>query len=447
MKYLSIKSRLVILHTISMTLVVILVLGILFSISSSEILANIENSLIDRVNESYEHIEYRDGMLTFDTGFIEIENGIYLSAYETGSTDLLYGRIPYGFIYDLAFEDGAVREIEAGEVTYYVYDTSVPIDGYGTIMVRGIVSITNATQEFYQTVRLAVIMLPVLVILTVACGYILSRRAMRPVAIITRTINEIRANKDLSKRIGLGEGKDEIYKLAATFDELLEDLENSMEREKRFTSDVAHELRTPITTVKMALDDIYRHRLSKAVREDVDIIKAKNEYMAKMVSDLLLLARADQGRLNITKEELDLTSLIKTLAQEFADIAKSIKLNIDVEDELKIMADEALMIRLLSNVLENATKFTKTKIDIRAHKTDEGIVIAISDDGIGIREEDKEKIFDRFSQVDTSRHNDGSGLGLAMVKWIAEVHGATITVDSALEKGSTFSFFFPIDNS
>ena len=443
MKNLSIKARLVIVHTLMMSLVVIIVLGILFSISGNEIDVNVRTTLENRVNESYENIAYRDGILTFNNDFIEIQDGIYLSAYELDSTELLYGRLPYGFEYNLVFEEGNIREIAIADATYYVYDMSVPIEGYHTIMIRGVVSIADAQREFRATLRITLILLPILIILTALVGYIISKRAMRPVKRITDTVKEIRSSHDLSKRVKLGKGNDEIYRLAHTFDELLSDVDSAFKREKQFTSDVAHELRTPITTVKIAIDDILkRDDLDKELKEELMIIQKKNDMMAKMVSELLALSRADQGRLEIIKEKIDLSDLTFMILDSFKEMIKDddIDLLADIDPEIYIEADEVLIMRLYNNVLENARKFTKSKISVALKSSDDKVSISVSDDGIGIKDEDKEKIFDRFYQADTSRNKEGSGLGLSMVKWIAEVHDMSIDVRSTLGEGTTFTF-------
>ncbi len=443
MKNLSIKARLVIVHTLMMSLVVIIVLGILFSISGNEIDANVRTALENRVNESYENIAYRDGILTFNNDFIEIQDGIYLSAYELDSTELLYGRLPYGFEYNLVFEEGNIREIAIADATYYVYDMSVPIEGYHTIMIRGVVSIADAQREFRATLRITLILLPILIILTALVGYIISKRAMRPVKRITDTVKEIRSSHDLSKRVKLGKGNDEIYRLAHTFDDLLSDVDSAFKREKQFTSDVAHELRTPITTVKIAIDDILkRDDLDKELKEELMIIQKKNDMMAKMVSELLALSRADQGRLEIKKEKIDLSDLTLMILDSFKEMIKDddIDLLADIDPEIYIEADEVLIMRLYNNVLENARKFTKSKISVALKSSDDKVSISVSDDGIGIKDEDKEKIFDRFYQADTSRNKEGSGLGLSMVKWIAEVHDMSIDVRSTLGEGTTFTF-------
>ena len=446
MKHLSLKLRLTILHTLVMSIVVAIVLGLLLSISSREVLSNVQNDLERRVNESYEDISVLGNELIFDSDFFEIQDGVYLSSYNEDSLSLLYGRIPYGFEYELPFEEGKIREVKSGENNYYVYDSLVPIKGYANIVIRGIVSYNDAEKEFETTIKTALILFPLLVALTAVAGYLLSRRALRPVSKITKTVKEIREKEDLSRRVDLGDGKDEIYTLAHTFDELLKDVEKSVEREKRFTSDVAHELRTPLAVSKMAIEDALDKATDEKILEDLSILKNKNEMMTKMVSELLLLSRADQGRITLSKERLDISSLVEMLALEFKELAKAkeIEVEYEIEDGIYLEIDETLFIRMIDNVIENAIKysFENSKIKIILKRKDDTIILSVQDEGIGIKEENLTRIFDRFYQEDESRNEKSAGLGLSIVKWIAQKHDAEIKVQSTPNKGTTFTFIF-----
>lgn len=174
MKKMSLKTRLVLLHTGMMILVVSAVLALLFSISSHEILSNIENTLEERVSGAFEDIEFKDGQLEFDSDLMDLEGGVYLSVYEETSFELLYGRVPYGFTYELPFEDGNLRTIHTGETEYYVLDMKVTLQNGQSIMVRGVVSISDAERDFRYTLYIAFILTPLLIFLTAFCGYLLS---------------------------------------------------------------------------------------------------------------------------------------------------------------------------------------------------------------------------------------------------------------------------------
>ena len=250
MKNLSLKQKLTILYTILMTINICAVLAVLFSLSNREILSSVQNRLRESVAGAFDDIEMDDGKLDFDSDILELENGVYLSVYDMEGR-LLYGKIPYGFDQSMTFQDGLVRRQKAEQVEYYVLDMSYAPEENMNLMVRGIISITDAEESFRITLRLALICLPLLVILTAVLGYFMTRRTLRPVAHITETVRTIQEEEDLSRRINLGEGRDEIYRLAATFDKMLGQIEDSMKREKQFTSDVSHELRTPLSVILM----------------------------------------------------------------------------------------------------------------------------------------------------------------------------------------------------
>lgn len=450
MKRMSLKTRLVLLHTGMMICVVGIVLILLFSISSREILSNVESTLEGRVGSAFEEIEFKEGQLEFDSDLMDLEDGVYLSVYDEDSFELLYGRIPYGFTYELPFEKGNLRTVNTDENEYYVLDMEVLLQNNHSIVVRGIVSISDAERDFRYTLYIALILFPLLVFLTAFCGYLLSRRALYPVAKITKTVQNIQKEKDLSKRINLGKGRDEIYTLANTFDELLGTIEEGMKREKQFTSDVAHELRTPVSVVLMQCEELLEgNHLDEEGRREVSIIHRRVKVMAEMVSQLLLLSRADQGREKLNLEQVNLSELSEMVVEEFAEIARGrdIALETDIEPGIYMKADQTLMIRLLGNLLENAVNYGKLggHIWVSARRIgNDHIEIAVKDDGIGISSQDLPRIWDRFYQADPSRHSESSGLGLSMAKWIVEAHQGQISVNSELGKGTTFFCVFPI---
>ena len=156
---------------------------------------------------------------------------------------------------------------------------------------------TRAENSMTITIRFAAILLPLLVVLTGIVGYRFTRRTLLPVTKITETVQKIRRDEDLSQRVGLGNGKDEIYRLSRTFDEMLEELEEAFKREQQFTSDVSHELRTPVTVILAQCESVLQDpETGPKQKAQVEIIEKKARAMARMISQLLLLSRADQGR-------------------------------------------------------------------------------------------------------------------------------------------------------
>lgn len=331
-----------------------------------------------------------------------------------------------------------------------IYD----IPDYGITDIRGIVSVSAAEKTFLLTIRFALILLPLIVIATAALGYFMTKRTLRPVDEITRTVQAIRKDSDLSRRVGLRKGNDEIYRLAATFDSMLAQLEESLMRERQFTSDVAHELRTPLSTMTLLCENLlFEETLSESVRKDILLLQKKVAGLSRMVSQLLIISRADRGQAKIELEHLNLSELAVLACEEVRDIASSKNISVltNIEPDLFISGDETLLIRFFLNLLKNAVSYGNSngqiRVTLKKSAADSGqITGSISDNGIGISTSDLPHIWERFFQADPSRsETESSGLGLSMVAWIIKEHHGEITVKSTLGKGTTFTFFFPAD--
>lgn len=448
MRKLSLKMKLTLLYTALMMAVICVSLGILFSLSSHQILASVQMRLRESVFEASEDVDYDDGRLEFDSDLNDLENGVYLSVYDSDGT-FLYGRTPYNFSNTMAFEDGNLRSDTQNGQDYYVLDVYASVENYGNVYIRGVASATEAEASMLVIRNLALIFLPLIAVLTGVLGYFMTRRTLKPVSLMTETVQQIRREKDLSRRIDLGKGKDEIYRLAHTFDELLDQVETSLKREQQFTSDVSHELRTPVSSMMLQCEELLsRQDLDEETRQGLQFLEQKIRYLTQMISQLLLLSRADQGRQQLMLESLNFSELTEMAVLEARDMAepKGIQIETDIQPQVTLCGDETLMIRMWMNLLENAVRYGKEQghIFIWLHRQDNTISGGVKDDGIGISEEDLPHIWERFYQADTSRTvSSSSGLGLSMVAWIVRAHHGEIQVESRLGEGSTFSFQFP----
>ena len=283
-----------------------------------------------------------------------------------------------------------------------------------------------------------------------AGGYFIIRRALAPVNKITRTAHDISESNDLSQRIRIGPGTDEIHALANTFDNMLDRIEQTVEREKQFTSDASHELRTPVAVILSECE--YMTDCAKTedeFRESAYSVKAQAERMSKLISELLTISRMDKNTLRSEFEELDISELLTFVCEEQTEIGRSdITLTQDIPPGITAEADRFLLARLFINLISNAYSYGRSggHITVSLSETAESISVSVDDDGIGISEEDLPKIWERFYQADPSRTANGSGsmgLGLSMVSSIAKCHNGNITVKSELGKGSVFTFTMP----
>ena len=462
MKRISLKLKLTLLYTFFMVLLTCAALAILFSLSNREMLASVQSKLERRVQESAEDIRYRQGELTVDSDFYSVTEDVHLSLYDSNMY-FLYGRVPHGFNQPSEFADGQLRAIQDNGREWYVYDMSLYLDADYTVYIRGVTSVTEAESSFAITLRFALILLPLMVLATAVIGYRFTRRTLLPVRQITKTVQNIRTDADLSRRTGLTdhmqayetEGKkerDEIYALAETFDDMLSELEEVFRREKQFTSDVSHELRTPVGVILAQCEAILRNAdFTEEQKEPVRMIERKAKGMADMISQLLFLSRADQGRQPLQREWINVSELTEMAAEEqqmLSDNAgRGIRIETRIESDICASVDETLYIRMLTNLLSNAVRYSQDNgvVEVSLERKEENIIGTVEDHGCGISKTALPHIWERFYRADESRTEEGhSGLGLSMVKWIAEAHGGSVSVESREGEGSRFLFQIPV---
>lgn len=462
MKRISLKLKLTLLYTFFMALLTCAALAILFSLSSREVLSSTQTKLEQRVQESAENIALRNGELRIDSDFYSIVNDVYVSLY---GSDLyfMYGRIPRGFGEQPELSDGQLQTIRDGNREWYVYDMSCPLSDDRTVYIRGITSVTDAEESFTVTLRFALIILPLMALATAVIGYRFTRRTLAPVRKITDTVQQIRADADLSRRIGFADGvkgkeRDEIYVLGKTFDEMLEELENVFWREQQFTSDASHELRTPVSVILAQCDAMLAEENSSALTEEqrsqIGLIRRKARGMADMISQLLFLSRADQGRQPLRKEHINLSELTEMTAEEQQMLAEAqgrgIVIETEIAPEIWADADETLYIRMLVNLISNAVRYSREngRVEVKLVRSGGMAVGSVRDYGAGISPDALPHIWERFYQADGARTGGGhAGLGLSMVKWIAGAHGGSVQAESTEGKGSTFTFRIPAEEA
>ena len=279
-------------------------------------------------------------------------------------------------------------------------------------------------------------------LLSVLLGAFLVQRALAPVEQITRTASSIGESSDLSRRVGYAGPVDEIGRLAMTFDQMIERLHRFFQSQKNFVADASHELRTPLTVIRGNVDLLERNMSEEDRRESLRAIKAESNRMSKIVSDLLLLAEIESGQIE-PAERIALKGLVLDEAKRAQPLAGNHKIITGRLEDISITGDAYRLKQLLSNLVNNAIKYTPEggTITLSLFREGEWACLEVSDTGIGIPPEHLPHMFDRFYRVDKarSRAGGGTGLGLAIVKGIAEQHGGKVSVVSELGKGSTFT--------
>ncbi len=332
---------------------------------------------------------------------------------------------------------------------------SAPLRDDGKVI--GVVQVASNLEQVDATVSkllgILLAMIPVGLLITTLAGVFMTGRAMAPVASIARAAEEIEAS-NLSGRLPV-EGKDEFASLATTFNSMLERLERSFrtlgeayESQRRFVADASHELKTPLTAIKTRVGVAVRGRQEpERYREHLKAIGESADTMSSIVRDLLLLARSDEGRMELARKPVQAAALIGQALEDVRSLPAR-RLSGNAPDDLTLRVDPPLVVRVLVNLLTNAIRHTSTggSVAVEARREGDSAVFEVRDDGAGIAPEDLPYVFERFYRSDRARDREtgGTGLGLAIVKCIVESHGGAIAIDSVLGKGTTVTVTIPL---
>jgi len=291
-------------------------------------------------------------------------------------------------------------------------------------------------------------------LLALLAGFFLSKRILRPIRTMTHTVRKIEV-ENLDRRIHVPNTHDELYELAETFNHMLDRVEIGFKQQQRFVSDASHELRTPVTVI-LGYSDLLSRWGSKdeeVLHEGISSIRSEAEDMQQLIEKLLFLARADQKRQVLHKENLEFSELVEDITRKLRLVEKGKhEVELRENDEGEVYADQVSMRQLLRIFLDNGRKYTPEggHLWVSSTRTPDGghLRVEIGDDGIGIAKEDQKKIFERFYRVDTSRTKaegvSGTGLGLSIAVWIAEQHDIHIDVESDIGKGTKFILTVPL---
>lgn len=447
-KDLSIKFKITLWFTLLVSFITIISLIFIFLITRKLTNTKIQDDLKNAVElTSYNSLDEDHDFEVNEKSIDDIEN-VKILIYDDNS-NILYGKGSY-FLIHKPLLDREMSKIEINDVKYYVYDYKVHIRHNKTIWIRGISSLNSMDISTTFFFKLAIIIFPFLIVIAAIGGYIITKKAFKPVHEITDIANNISGSNDLSKRITLNtKSKDEISNLAETFNNMFIRLNNSFENERQFTSDASHELRTP-TAVIMAHAE-YLISISKDENElnASKVILKQSKKMSELISELLMLARMDHNKQKLNFEYFNFSELVEIVIDELEYLTKNnnIKIIANIQNDIEIYADQTLMMRMLINLINNAINYNNKNgyVKVSIYVINNSIVGKVSDNGIGIAKENQDKIWDRFYQADPARNKDkgSSGLGLSMVKWIIDAHKGSIEVESKINEGTTFTFIVP----
>lgn len=297
-----------------------------------------------------------------------------------------------------------------------------------------------------QSVLARVLLLAGVTVVLLAGGvsWWVASSALRPLTVMANQAEAITSDT-ADWRLDEGTAADEVGRLARSFNALLARLARSAETQRDFMADASHELRTPVSVIKNAADvTLDRHtRHEKEYREALTIIKEQSRRLTRLVEDMFVLARADADGPKVTLRLIDLSALVADCTRAAAVIAaaKGIHLSTQIASKQMVVGSDDLLRRLLMNLLDNALQYTPAgTVDVRVAGTPSRVSIAVADTGPGIPVQERERIFERFVRLDAARTAAGAGLGLPIARWIARIHGGTLTVRERDGGGSVFTF-------
>lgn len=439
MRKISIRVKIMLWYTLLTAVLLAVSLPILYGAMANSLQRDQEAYLRSAAGQLAAHIEWEDGELCL-TGDADLPVGTqYLITDSEGgrvvSNESVWADAP-------AFQPDEVYLASNGTGGQFYLDQVLELEDGTKLQLR--VSRSNETVErsLRQLQFTMLLAAPAFLALAVFGSWFLAKLALRPIDRITDTAVALKAG-DLSRRITGIESQDEVGRLAGAFNGMLERLEESFQREKQFTSDASHELRTPVSVIMACAEDLSAHAPDAETMEQADTILLESRRMHTIISQLLSLTRGYEGRYQLELEELVLADMTENVLEELSDraAARKIRLVEQVPAELILRADQSLLTQMLLNLVENAIKYGKEggTVAVEAQVQDERIVLNVRDNGIGIDPQDLPHIFDRFYRADKARDRSGSGLGLSIVRWIVELHTWTIQVESDPGKGTVFT--------
>ena len=413
--------------------------------------ANGPDSLKEAVREAIAEHRFRDTIfvvLDADDQIIACSDDQIVAAGHSGIT-------PPTLVDILHRSTREARPFRKVRVQDQVYSSLVREFVVGTAESRLLVLESLRRQdEFLKSVLSAfALAIPLSIVLASCGGYFLARRSLSPVVEMGTQAGRIGAD-NLHQRLQVTNTQDELGHLAQSFNGLLDRLDQSFEQQRRFMADASHELRTPVA-ILFGEADIALSQASRSLedyRESLDILRAEAKRLKHIVEDLFTLARADAGQYPLTLTDFYLDELVTECSRSVRTLAaaKQITISCDTSKEMPIRADEALLRRMIVNLLDNAIKYTPPggNVSVTWNIQDSQYRIVVSDTGQGIPSELQSRIFERFFRVDKARsrsENDGggAGLGLSISRWIVQAHAGQLELTRSDMGGSTFTVLLP----
>lgn len=437
-----IRTKITIWYILLSAVILAFMLPMIYSAVSNSMMQTLQAKMQTCISDAVSSMEVRNGMVVIDEEDFDLESGTYLSIIDSNGTPL-YMTPGMQMLFD-------VQPGKNGIISVSGHDWKVQTQEYeineGKYTIRAISSLRYIENSLRNLLFVMLLLTPVFLAVSAFGAFFIAKRALRPIHEITQTAHTI-GDGDLSNRIETIASRDEVGELADTFNEMLDKLELSFQRERQFTSDASHELRTPVSVISACAEDALHDEEPENMRENLETIQKEAGRMKTIISQLLMLSRGYEGRIHFEPDQIQVFEMVDSVSEELAGMAddRHVQIHNQVDKNLTLMADQSLFTLLFINLIGNSIKYGRNggNVWIESSEDTDVIRICVADDGIGISEEDQQHIFERFYRADRSRDRSGSGLGLSIVKWIAELHHWKIGVRSNQDAGTVFEITIP----
>lgn len=441
----SIKARVTLWYTILMLVILVIGAAYLLSLNSNISRTAQQQTLVDTVTATIKDIRFTYSELD-DAGVDFYRDGVSIFLYDTKGR-LLAPKINSGLKVDSVLTDRYLRTVSQGSEKWLVYDLYSESAGPGC-WIRGIFPLSHSQETLRRMQLLILAAVPFFTLLAAVGGYYITKRAFARVGAMAKTAEAITSGQDLSRRLPDDGSGDELSMLGHAMNSMLERLQASFDRERRFTSDVSHELRTPTAVILSQCEYALTCKATADKDESLQSIRRQAGRISSIVSQLLLMIRAENGKFCPAMEPLSIGELCEMIVMEMEETARAqdVRLECSPDRSLVVNGDETLLIRMVTNLLSNAIRYNRPGGTVRLTvDADHGrCLIRVADTGIGISPDNLGRIWERFYRADSARSGDGSGLGLPMVRFIANLHGGDVDAESHPGKGSIFTVTLPL---
>lgn len=448
----SFKNRIALNYMGATAILLLLVFGIIFFIVQEVVYNNLDKQLKDEAYKHIDKITFSEESIHFlhkdeweQTEHKEVQlNPIFLQIIDRKGE--VMDKSPNLKNESLLFEVSAEEEVIYFDTEFRgqsVREVQIPVIHNGKVegYILSAVFLESSAMVLAKLRDVMLISFPIILILLFIVSRFLAGRSIRPIKIITSTTQDITAS-NLSERIPIPEKKDELYALSIAINDLLQRIENALNREKQFTSDASHELRTPISVLKGTLEVLIRkERTASEYQEKITQCLLEIDDLSMILENLLQLARINSNP-DIMKTEIDVREMVNELIyHKYADAIAEKEISAQIEGDANTFAPEYQTIMIFDNLISNAIKYTpiKGQITIGFSEVNGKVKCTVHDNGIGIKEEDLKLIFQPFYRSDALTHKEiqGNGLGLSIANKAAESIHAELRIESELGKGTT----------